>query len=63
MTTIQEQLYFYGHKVEAAESIADDMKDNLVIVAVEQRYHKEIENNLNRLGFRNVEFLEWEMAG
>ena len=62
VTTIQEPLYFYGHKIETAESITDGMKDYLVIVAVTQKYHKEIGDNLNRLGFRNVEFLEWEMA-
>lgn len=59
VTTIQEPLYFYGHKVEPAEAIADCMKDKLVIVAVGQRYHKEIESNLGRLGFHNIEYLEW----
>lgn len=57
VTEIQNQLYFYGHKIEEAGCVADNMKNNMVVVAVSKQFHKTIGDNLKKLGFSNIEYL------
>ena len=60
VTELQDKMYFYGHRIKEAKSITDDMKSNMVIVATSQTSYEEIGDNLKRLGFKHVEYLEWE---
>lgn len=60
VTELQDKMYFYGHRIKEAKSITDDMKNSMVIVATSQTSYEEIGDNLKRLGFKHVEYLEWE---
>ena len=60
VSSAQEEKYIYGNKVRQIDELLELKDNSLVLVSLSKKYHDEVNDKLNKLGFMNRMNMVWD---